>query len=303
MNESKAVIGFAVWGVAGLALAIGSTFCGPIDPILPSLCLGLLVGYICYKYMGQDKQASSADGNLFGWKISLKGTFVIIGVGTTLLWVALTTGRECIASLTFKAGSETGRIADKSRLTAEALSPSRRLVGYVEGSSLNDAVGKLIGTDYFHPVLSELRKSLGCYMKAKCAQTAGFSIAATSADHVKSGTLEICDDTVLGSKEALELIEMITSREVSTLTLRSHSANQGRVSKTMKLTTNNDSGNSGACYPPDFLHGYIEDAKQQIRIYGLISKQDLDYFSRNANEAKVVLKASSLRGGEKMNKN
>ncbi len=302
MNESTKVLGFVLWGVVGLALAIGSKTCGPIDPILPSLCLGLLVGYLCFKYLGQGQQASSADGNLFGWKISVKGAFVIIAVATTFLWIALTQGRECIAPLTFKPGSETGRIADKSRLTAETLSPSRRLVGYVEGSSLNEAVGMLIGTDYFHPVLSELRKSLACYMKAKCAQTAGFYILATSAEHVKSGTIEICDDTILGNKEALELIEMIASREVSTVKLKSTGTNQGRISKPMKLTTNNDSGHSGACDPADLSLGDVKDSMKQIRIFGLMSKTDLDLFSNNTMATKVVLKASNLQGEEKMSK-
>ena len=55
---------------------------------------------------------------------------------------------------------------------------SQRLVGYGEGTALSKAVGELVNSDYFHPVLSEMRHPLFCAAKAACAQNAGFYLQA-----------------------------------------------------------------------------------------------------------------------------
>jgi len=54
----------------------------------------------------------------------------------------------------------------------------QRLVGYGEGTALSKAVGELVNSDYFHPVLSEMRHPLICAAKAACAQNAGFYLQA-----------------------------------------------------------------------------------------------------------------------------
>ena len=46
MNDALRISGYLLWGLVGLALAMASKVCF-VDPVLPSLCLGLLVAYLC----------------------------------------------------------------------------------------------------------------------------------------------------------------------------------------------------------------------------------------------------------------
>ena len=76
---------FPIWGVAGLILAIFSSQCRWVDPVLPAICIGTLIGFILYKFLGQEKQGSAAEGILLGWKFTVNGAIVVVGV-PPILW-------------------------------------------------------------------------------------------------------------------------------------------------------------------------------------------------------------------------
>jgi hypothetical protein len=49
------ILMFALWGIAGLFLAIASSQCQwGVDPVLPSICLGTLIGFLLYLFRVRD---------------------------------------------------------------------------------------------------------------------------------------------------------------------------------------------------------------------------------------------------------
>lgn len=295
MRESLKPIAFVLWGLAGIGLAIASKSCGPIDPILPSLCLGLLVGWICYNYLGQGQQGANAEGKLFGWNVSVQGAVVIIGLVTILLWLALAAGRQCVGTLTL----ETIRERENSKLAAKALPPSERLVGYVEAESLGDVAKKLVSEDYFNPVLSALRKPLACFSAKNCppASNAGFYIEVSTSDQVPAGKLSICDDPILGS-DALELTDAIGSNIISKVRLSSMSDGRRR-SKFLQFVDNASFQLSSACEADQFKSKEALASKKPIRIYGLMNEEDIRFFTGESGTKSAILKATSLIGPQK----
>lgn len=292
MRESLKPIAFALWAIAGVGLAIASKSCGPIDPILPSLCLGLLVGWICYNYLGQGHQGANAEGSLLGWKVSVQGAVVIIGLVTTLLWLALSAGRECVGNLVF----ETMRDRETSKLAARALRPTDRIVGYVEAESLGDVAKRLVSEDYFNPVLSALRKPLACFWSKNCppASNAGFYIEISASEQVPAGELSICDDPILGS-EALELTDAIESNIVSKVRLSSVTEGRRRT-KFVQFVDNASHHLSSSCETDQFKSKEAVNSKKPIRIYGLMNEQDVRFLTGNPTARSAVVKATSLVG-------
>ncbi len=89
-----------LWGLMGLALALASKGCF-VDPVLPSPCMGLLVAYLCSRSLGQGQADQQAAGSLFGWRVSVKGAFVIMALSSFLPWWPLSKGKDCAGNLSF----------------------------------------------------------------------------------------------------------------------------------------------------------------------------------------------------------
>ena len=269
MADALKISGYLLWGLAGLVLAMASKGCF-VDPVLPSLCLGLLVAYLCYRYLGLGQADQQAAGSLFGWQVTVKGAFVIIGLSSFLLWWALSNGKDCVGNLSFNIEKQ----AAKGKLQAETNTVPQRLVGYVDGTALSKAVGELVNRDYFHPVLSEMRNPLFCAAKASCAQNAGFYLQAIASAAVPPGTLELCDDPIVGA-QSRELAEMVESREVRSLRLRLDGASNPDADLRLKLATGRQSGRSGSCELAFFNANPRNSNHTPIRVFALMNRQDL----------------------------
>ncbi len=269
VNDAIKIGGYLIWGLVGLLLAMASKGCF-LDPVLPSLCLGLLVAYLCYRYLGQGQADQQAAGSLFGWQVTVKGAFVIVALSSFLLWWALSNGKDCVGNLSFNIEKQ----AAKGKLQAETSTVPQRLVGYVDGTSLSKAVGELVNSDYFHPVLSEMRKPLFCANKASCAQNAGFYLQAIASAAVPRGHLELCDDPIVGA-QARELVEMVDSRELRSLRVRLDGARSPDGDLSLTLVTGRQSGRSGACELAFFSPNPSSSNHTPIRVYALMNRLDL----------------------------
>jgi len=269
VNDALRIGGYLLWGLAGLVLAMASKGCF-VDPVLPSLCLGLLVAYLCYRYLGQGQADQQAAGSLFGWQVTVKGAFVIIALSSFLLWWALSNGKDCVGNLSFKIEEQ----AAKGKLQAETSTVPQRLVGYVDGTALSKAVGELVNSDYFHPVLSEMRKPLFCANKASCAQNAGFYLQAIASAGVPRGHLELCDDPIVGA-QARELVEMVDSGELRSLRVRRDGASNPDGDLGLTLVTGRQSERSGACELAFFSPNPSSSNHTPIRVFALMHRLDL----------------------------
>ena len=94
--------------------------------------------------------------------MTVKGAFVIIDLSSVLLWWALSNGKDCVGNLSFNIEKQ----AAKGKPQAETNTVPQRLVGYGEGTALSKAlskaVGELVNSGYFQPVLIEMRHPLFC---------------------------------------------------------------------------------------------------------------------------------------------
>jgi hypothetical protein len=200
----------------------------------------------------------------------VKGAFVIIALSSFLLWWALSNGKDCVGNLSFNIEKQ----AAKGKLQAETNTVPQRLVGYVDGTALSKAVGELVNSDYFHPVLSEMRHPLFCAAKASCAQNAGFYLQAIASAAVPKGSLELCDDPIVGA-QARELVEMVDAQELRSLRLRLDGATTPDGDLTLKLATGRQSGRSGACELSFFSANPSSKNHTPIRVFALMNRQDL----------------------------
>lgn len=287
--NSKPVV-FALWGVLGISLAVASSLCLPVDPVVPALCLGSLVGFLCYFFLGQGQQDSRAEGSLLGWKVSVNGAVVIVGVSTALLWLAFNAGRFC--GLTFTVVTR----ANESKIAAQTPSPVGGVIGYVEGPTLKKSIGKLIGRDYFNPVLSDLRRSVSCYGVLKCAEDAGFFIKVLPAENVKDGVLQICSDLDIGG-DSVELEEMIFSTPGMRTMLTSLVRGSAIQQSSYLVATTSNTRNSGACIDQAELFSAASSSSSDkpVRIYGLVSRKEFSKIAPGiAARTAVVIKATGL---------
>ena len=288
MNDGLRIGGYLLWGLVGLALAMASKGCF-VDPVLPSLCLGLLVAYLCYRYLGQGQADQQAAGSLFGWQVTVKGAFVIIALSSFLLWWALNNGKDCVGNLSLNIETlNLEKQAAKDKLQAETNTVPQRLVGYVDSTALSKAVGELINRDYFHPVLSEVRNPLYCAAKAACAQNAGFYLQAVASTAVPQGRLELCDDPVVGA-QSRELVEMVESRELRSLRLRRDGATNPDGDLSLALATGRQTGRSGACELSFFSAHPSSSTHTPVRVFALMNHRDLERLASSGSSPQTNL--------------
>ena len=199
---------------------------------------------------------------------------MIIALSSVLLWWALSNGKDCVGNLSFNIEKQ----AAKGKLQAETNTVPQRLVGYGEGTALSKAlskaVGELVNSGYFQPVLSEMRHPLFCAAKAACAQNAGFYLHAIASGAVPRGRLELCDDPIVGA-QARKLVELVDSQELRSLRLRLDGSTSPDGDLSLKLATGRQSGRSGACELSFFSANPSSRNHTPIRVFALMNPYDL----------------------------
>jgi hypothetical protein len=197
---------FSLWGVVGLALAIASSQCQWVDPVLPSICLGTLIGFLLYTFLGQERQSSAAEGTLLGWKFTVNGAIVVVGLVSALIWTALSNGRACVGDIDlrlYKKGND-------SELIAETSSSPGKIVGFVKDKTFeSQSFRDFVNDDFFHPALIQMRSNLCPGAIPECFRGASFRMMLLPSQHIKADdVIEVCTDTAIGSK-AQELQDVL----------------------------------------------------------------------------------------------
>ena len=200
---------FPIWGVAGLILAIFSSQCRWVDPVLPAICIGTLIGFILYKFLGQEKQGSAAEGILLGWKFTVNGAIVVVGLVSALIWAALSNGRTCVGEIDFKLSKK----GNESELIAETSSSPGKTVGVIKDKSFeSQPFINFVNDDFFHPVLIQLRSTLCPGVIADCFQGASFRLMVLSSPQIQADdVIEVCTDRFIGS-QAREIQEILQNK-------------------------------------------------------------------------------------------
>jgi len=200
---------FSLWGIAGLLLAIASSQCRWVDPVLPSICLGTLIGFLLYTFLGQERQSSAAEGTVLGWKFTVNGAIVVVGLVSALIWAALSNGRTCVGDIDLKLSKK----GNNSELIAETSSSPSKVVGFVKDKTFeSQSFIDFVNDDFFHPALIQLRSTLCPGVIAECFQGASFRLMVLPSSHVQADDLiEVCTDTFIGSK-AQELQELLQNK-------------------------------------------------------------------------------------------
>jgi hypothetical protein len=119
-----------------------------------------------------------------------------------------------------------------------------------------------------------MRHPLFCAAKASCAQNAGFYLQAIASAAVPKGSLELCDDPIVGA-QARELVEMVDAQELRSLRLRLDGATTPDGDLTLKLATGRQSGRSVACELSFFSANPSSKNHTPIRVFALMNRQDL----------------------------
>jgi hypothetical protein len=200
---------FSIWGIAGLLLAIFSSQCRWVDPVLPAICLGTLIGFLLYKFLGQERQSSAAEGTLLGWKFTVNGAIVVVGLVSALIWVALSNGRTCVGDIDLKLRKN----GNDSELIAETSSSPGKTVGLIKDKTFeSQSFIDFINDDFFHPALIQLRSTLCPGAIADCFQGASFRLMVLPSPHIQADdVIEVCTDTIIGSK-AQEIQELLQNK-------------------------------------------------------------------------------------------
>lgn len=144
------ILMFSLWGIFGLLLAIASSQCRLVDSVLPSLCLGTLIGFLLYTFLGQERQSSTAEGTVLGWKFTVNGAIVVVGLVSALIWAALVNGRTCVGDIDLKLSKK----GNNSELIAETSSSPGKVVGFVRDKTFeSQSFTDFVNDDFFHPAL------------------------------------------------------------------------------------------------------------------------------------------------------
>lgn len=224
------ILMFSLWGIVGLLLAIASSQCQWVDPVLPSICFGTLIGFLLYTFLGQERQNSTAEGTVLGWKFTVNGAIVVVGLVSALIWSALNHGRTCVGDIDLKLNKK----GNDSELVAETSSSPGKVVGFIKDKTFeSQSFRDFVNDDFFHPALIELRSILCSGAIAGCFQGASFRLMVLPSAHIQTDDMiEVCTDTFIGAK-AQEIQELLQNRALLSIVIEGNEqqANQAQSFK------------------------------------------------------------------------
>jgi hypothetical protein len=279
---------FALWGVAGLLLAIASSQCQWVDPVLPSICLGTLIGFLLYTFLGQERQSSTAEGTVLGWKFTVNGAIVVVGLVSALIWFALSNGRSCVGDIDLKLKT-TG---NDSELVAETSSSPGKVVGFIKDKTFeSQSFRDFVNDDFFHPTLIQLRSILCPGAIAECFQGASFKLMVLPSVQVKADdVIEVCTDTLIGIK-AQEIQELLQNGVLLSMVLEGgeQQANEAVQAQSFKMTETKYRCRAKASR---FKAGYGDPRSGPVRIYALASPHGFQRLTGTSSDQPRIINVS-----------
>jgi hypothetical protein len=285
---SLKILLFSLWGIVGLLLAIFSSQCQWVDPVLPSICLGTLIGFLLYTFLGQERLSSTAEGTVLGWKFTVNGAIVVVGLVSALIWFALNHGRTCVGDIDLRLNKK----GNDSELIAETSSSPGKVVGFVKDKTFeSQSFRDFVNDDFFHPALIQLRSILCPGAVGACFQGASFKLMVLpSASIAADDVIEVCTDTVIGAK-AQEIQELLQNGVLLSLLVESNESQATEASQpqSFKMTENNYRCRAKASI---FKAGADDPSNGPVRIYALASRHGFQRLTGSRSERPRIINVS-----------